>query len=81
MLSYAILKVGIYPTKGELLPCIVACLSKGVVVEASIVTVVVQDFDSMFCRILFEGKLGGKCFVGLVFELDSFQLCVKSHFH
>ncbi len=24
----------------------------------------------MFCRILLEGKLGGKCFVGLVIELE-----------
>ncbi len=38
--------------------------------EATIVTVVVQDFESVFCRILFEGKLGSKCFVGLVVELE-----------
>ncbi len=36
-----ILKVGIYPTEGELLPCFVACLSEGIVVEASVVTMVV----------------------------------------
>ncbi len=24
----------------------------------------------MFCSILFEGKLGGKCFVGLVLKLE-----------
>jgi hypothetical protein len=45
-------------------------LSEGVVVEASVVAVVVQDFDSVFCHVLFEGKLGGECFVGLVVELE-----------
>ncbi len=38
--------------------------------EVSVVAVVVQDFDSMFCRILFEGKLGGECFVRHVIELE-----------
>ncbi len=70
LLSDAILKVGIYPTEGQLLPCIMVCLLEGVVVEASVVAVVVQNFDSMFCHVLFEGKLGGKCFVGLVVELE-----------
>ncbi len=70
LLCDAILKVGIYPTKGELLPFIMAYLMDGIVVEASIVTVFVQNFDSVFCRVLFEGKLGGKCFVGLVVELE-----------
>jgi hypothetical protein len=65
LLSNAILKVGIYPQNGEFLPCVVACLSEGVVVEVSIVAVavVVQDFDSVFCRVLFEGELGSKCFI------------------
>ncbi len=70
LLDNSILKVDIYPTKGELLPCVVACLLEGVVVEASVVAVVVQDFDSVFCRVLFEGKLGSKCFVGLVIKLE-----------
>jgi hypothetical protein len=39
-LGDAILEMGIYPTEGELLPCVVACLLEGVVVEASIVAVV-----------------------------------------
>ncbi len=30
LLGDAILEVGIYPTEGELLPCFVACLSKGI---------------------------------------------------
>jgi hypothetical protein len=57
-----LLEVGIYPTKGELLPCIMASLLEGIVVEASVVAVIMEDLDSMFCRLLFEGKLGSKCF-------------------
>jgi hypothetical protein len=62
--------VGIDSTEGELLPCIVACLSEGVVMETSVVAVVMEDLDSMLCSILLEGKLGGKSFVGLVVELE-----------
>ncbi len=69
-LGNAVLKVGIYPTKGELLPCVMAFLLEGVVMEASVVAMVAQDFDSVFCRILFEGKLGSKCFVRLVVKLE-----------
>jgi hypothetical protein len=64
------LKVGIDSTDGELLPCIVACLSESVVVEMSVVAVVMEDLDSMLCSILLEGKLGGESFVGLVIELE-----------
>ncbi len=64
------LKVGIDPTEGELLPCIVACLLEGVVVKISVVAVVMEDLDSMLCSVLLEGKLGGKSFVGLVFKLE-----------
>jgi hypothetical protein len=56
-----ILEVGIYPTQSELLPCIVACLSEGIVLKAPVVAVVVQDVDSMFGCILFESKLCSKC--------------------
>jgi hypothetical protein len=69
-LGYAILKVGIDPTEGELLPCIVACLSEGIVMEASVVKVLMEDFDSMFCSVLLENELGGKCFFGLVVKLE-----------
>ncbi len=69
LLGDAILKVGIDPTEGELLPCFVACLLESVVLEASVVAVIMQDLDSVFCSILFEGKLGGKCFVRLIVEL------------
>ncbi len=41
LLGNAILKVGIDSTKGELLPCVVACLLEGVVVEVSIVAIIV----------------------------------------
>ncbi len=73
-LGNAVLEEGIYPTEGKLLPCIVARLLEGVVMESSIVTVVVQDFDSVFYRILLKGKLCGKCFIGLVVELEMDKL-------
>ncbi len=38
--------------------------------EASIVIVVMEDLDSVFCSILLKGELGGKCFVGLVVKLE-----------
>jgi hypothetical protein len=41
LLGDAVLEVGIYPTEGELLPCLMACLSEGVVVKASVVTMIV----------------------------------------
>ncbi len=47
-----------------------ACLLEGVVVEASVVTVAMEDLDSVFCSVLLKGKLGGKCCVGLVVELE-----------
>jgi hypothetical protein len=64
------LEVVVYPTEGELLACIVACLMEGIVVEASFVAMVGQDLDSVFCHVLFKDKLGGKCFVGLVVKLE-----------
>ncbi len=63
LLGNAILKVGIDPTERELLPCVMACLSEGIVVEAS-------DLDSIFCSVLLKGKLGSKFFVGLVVEME-----------
>ncbi len=41
LLGNAILKVGIDPTEGELLPCFMACLLEGNVVEASVVAMIV----------------------------------------
>jgi hypothetical protein len=70
LLDDAILKVGIDPTEGELLPCIVACLLEGVVVKTSVVPVVMEDLDSKLCSVLLEGKLGSKSFVGLVIKLE-----------
>ncbi len=62
LLGNAILEVGVYPTKGELLPCIMACLLEDIVVKASNFAVVVPDFHSVFGCILSESKLGGECF-------------------
>jgi hypothetical protein len=70
LLGDAILKVGIDPTEGELLPCVVACLLEGVVMEVLVIAVIMEDLGSMFCSILFKGKLGGECFLGLVVELE-----------
>ncbi len=41
LLGDAILEVGIYPTEGELLPCLMACLLEGVAVKASVVAMIV----------------------------------------
>jgi hypothetical protein len=38
--------------------------------EMSVVAVVMEDFDSMLCSILFKGKLGNESFVGLVVKLE-----------
>jgi hypothetical protein len=70
LLGDAILKVGFDPTEGELLPWVMACLLEGIVMEASVLAVIMEDLDSMFCSALLEGKLGGKCFVGLVVKLE-----------
>ncbi len=70
LLGNAVLDVGIYPTEGELLPCLMACLLEGVVVKTSVVTMIVYDLDSVFCSVLFEGKLCSNCFVRLVVELE-----------
>jgi hypothetical protein len=70
LIGNAILKVGIDPTEGELLPCVVVRLPKGVVMEASAHTVIIEDLDSMFCSVLLKGELGGECFVRLVVELE-----------
>ncbi len=40
--------------------------------EASIVTVIMENLDSMFCSVLFE--VGGECFVGLVIKLEVDEL-------
>ncbi len=69
-LGDVILKVGIDSTEDELFHCIVTCLLEGVVMEASVVAVILQGLDSMFCSILLKGKLGSKCFIGLVIELE-----------
>ena len=51
-LSDAILEVGIHDVEGELLSCIVAGLLEGIVMEAPVVTVVVEYLHAV---------LGGEC--------------------
>ncbi len=74
LLGNAILKVGADPTEGETLPCILACLLEGIVVEASIVAVIMEDLDSMLCSVLLKSKLGSEFFVRLVVELEVDEL-------
>jgi hypothetical protein len=38
--------------------------------EAFVVTVIMQDLDSVLCSVLLKSKLSSKCFVRLVVELD-----------
>ena len=61
-LGNAILEVGVHPTKGEFLPCIVAYFLESVVVKLPVVAVVVHDFDSVLGHIQFERELGSKRF-------------------
>ncbi len=62
----------IYPTKDELLSCIMACPAERVVVEVPLVTVVVEDFYPVLCSKLFKGDFGGHCFFwqGIKLELN-----------
>jgi hypothetical protein len=55
------MEVRIYATKGELLPRIVKCLLKGVVLKSPIVAVEMFDLDSVLCCILLKDKLGSNC--------------------
>jgi hypothetical protein len=61
-LNDAILEMHVYPTKGELLSCIVACLAECVALEMPIVTVVVEDFNPMLCGKLFKDIFCDYCF-------------------
>ncbi len=56
LLGDAILKVGIDPTEGELLPCVVVGLLEGIVMEAFVVAVRINDLESMFCSVLHKGS-------------------------
>jgi hypothetical protein len=61
-LAMSFLEVGVHATKGELLSCVMVCLLECIAVKAPIVAVVVEYFHPMFGCVLFENKLGGKCF-------------------
>ncbi len=69
LLSKAILEVRIYATKGELLSCIMTCLSEGNVMGLPLVAVVVEDYHSVFSRVLLKGKLGKKCLCQQIVDL------------
>ncbi len=51
-------------------PCVMECLLEGIVMEASIVAMVVQDLNSVFCHVLFKGKLGNEHFSLSIVELE-----------
>jgi hypothetical protein len=61
--------VRIYAKKGELLLCIMTCLLEGVLVELPLVAVIVEDFHSVFSRVLLKGKLGNKCLCQQIVDL------------
>ncbi len=69
LLSNAILEVHLHPAKGKLLLRIMTCLLEGIVMELLVVTVVVEDFHSVFGRVLLKGKLGGKCLCQRIIKL------------
>ncbi len=60
-LGDAMLEMRVYPTKGELLSCVLACHAECVVKQPSVVTVVVEDFYSVLCSKLFKSNHGGHC--------------------
>jgi hypothetical protein len=70
-LGDAILEVGIHATEGELLPRIVAGLLEGIVMEAPIVAVVVEDLHAVLGGECLEGTFGSESFRGCtIFEVE-----------
>ncbi len=60
----AILKVEINPTEGELLPLCTAAILESIVCKLSVVTVVVEDADTVLLIKVFKGLFGFHCFFG-----------------
>ena len=58
-LGNAILEVGIHATEGELLSRVVAGLLEGVVLEAPVVAVVVEDLHAVLSGECLKGAFGG----------------------
>jgi hypothetical protein len=76
--SNAILEVGVDPTKGKMLSLGTAAVLEGIVHESSIVTVVVEDADTVLLGEVFECTLGLHCFFRgeLGHEMDVLELGV-----
>ncbi len=74
----AILGMGIDPTKGKTLSLGAAAVLEGIVSELSIVTMVVEDADTVLLGKVFERTLGFHCFFRgeLGHEMDVLQLGV-----
>ena len=70
VLGDAVLKMGIHATEGELLSRVVAGLLEGVVVEAPIVAVVVEDLHAMLGCECLEGMFGSESFRGSIVDLE-----------
>ena len=69
-LGNAILEVGIDSAEGELLPCIVAGLSEGIVLETPVIPVVVEDLHAVLGGECLEGAFGSKSFRGCIIDLE-----------
>ena len=73
-LDDAILEVGIHAAEGELLSRVVAGLLEGIVVEAPVVAVVVEDLHTFLRTMLggecLEGAFGSKSFRGCIVDLE-----------
>jgi hypothetical protein len=57
----ALLKVGVDPTEGEMLPLCTAAVLEGIVCKLSIVAVVVEDTDAVLLGKVLEGLFCFNC--------------------
>ena len=69
-LGNAILEGGIHAADSELLSRIVTGLLEGVVVEAPVVAVVVEDLHAVLSGECLEGPFGSKSFQGCIVDLE-----------
>ena len=62
MLGNPILEMGIHAAKGELLPCLLACLLECVVGKSAVVAVIMFDSDATLCCKFLECLFCLQCF-------------------
>ena len=70
VLGDAILEVGIHAAEGELLLRVVVGLLEGIVLEARVVAVVVEDLHAMLGCECLGGAFGSKSFRGCIVDLE-----------